>query len=188
MNYYDICRKAMSAPQMEELIEIIKYLLPATIVIVVVFFLLKSYWKNEIRKREQEFHMAGKKIITPVRLQSYERMILFLERISPENIILRLSSPGMTAFDLQTAMIRSIRDEYEHNLSQQLYISDTAWELIKNAKEDTIKTINTVAARMKDDDDSSRLAEALFSEFAGKKKPAVRQAAEFLKKELSKSF
>jgi len=85
------------------------------------------------------------KIILPLRLQACERFVLYLERIHPQNLLLRLSQTAPSAPDLQSQMIRTIREEFEYNLSQQLYISQTTWELIRNAKEEMISLVNRAA-------------------------------------------
>ncbi len=88
------------------------------------------------------------KTITPIKLQAYERIVLFLERISTESLIMRTVKPGMTAQQLHSALIANIRSEYEHNLSQQIYMSNEAWEMVKNAKGTVIRIINNIATKL----------------------------------------
>ena len=87
-------------------------------------------------------HKESLKVVTPIRLQAYERMALYLERISPNSLILRTFRPGMDIKALQTAMTKSIRDEWEHNLSQQVYLTTESWNRIREAKEEMINLIN----------------------------------------------
>ncbi len=170
------------------MITIIGYSLPVLITGVIVFLIVKMFLDREADNRQSELSLESKKQILPVRLQAYERIVLFLERISPENLILRVSKPGMSAFKLQTELIGTIRLEFEHNLSQQLYISSTGWDLVKTAKEDLIRTINTAASQLKQDADSARLAGKIFELTGNKKNNQINIALEHLKDEVRKLF
>jgi hypothetical protein len=134
------------------------------------------------RKKEKE------KTITNIKLQAYERMTLFLERIKLTNLLTRVSLPGQTVSDLHAMLLRSVREEYEHNMSQQLYISDSTWELIKTAKEEAVRLINLAAAKTKQDEDGSLLArELITSDFEQGKSP-IDMAMTGLKKDLQDTF
>ena len=170
------------------MITIIGYSLPVLITGVIVFLIVKMFLDREADNRQSELSLESKKQILPVRLQAYERIVLFLERISPENLILRVSKPGMSAFKLQTELIGTIRLEFEHNLSQQLYISSTGWDLVKTAKEDLIRTINTAASQLSQDADSAQLAGKIFELTGNKKNNQINIALEHLKDEVRKLF
>jgi Na+/H+ antiporter NhaC len=107
------------------LLEILKITIPSLIVFLTAYFVLKAVLKKEHESRKIEVVLQNKKIITPLRLQAYERIVLFLERISPNSIIIRLQTPNMTIGQLHKEMLTTIRTEFEHNLSQQLYLSNT---------------------------------------------------------------
>ena len=92
---------------------------------------------NKQKKRLLELKKDERKVITPIRLQAYERSTLFLERISPEALIPRVHKNGMSARQLQQEMLNDVRREFDHNLSQQMYMSDQVWMVIKKAKEET---------------------------------------------------
>ena len=117
---------------MIELLEILKYVLPSLVVLAAAYYLLKLFLDNEQNKRLSDIKMAGYKIITPIRLQAYERLVLFIERISPESLVMRVHKPELSAMQMQTNLIQTIREEFEHNLSQQVYVSSQAWELVRN--------------------------------------------------------
>ena len=133
---------------MNEILEILKYVLPSLVVLGTAYCMLKLFFENENRKRMADIKMAGSNVIAPIRLQAYERLALFLERISPESLIMRVHKPEFSALQLQTMLILNIRDEFEHNLSQQVYVSSQAWELLRSAKEDMIKLVNTAATKL----------------------------------------
>ncbi len=170
------------------MLSIIGCSLTALIIGAVVYFLVKAFLDKENKNRQLEVISNGKKQILPVRLQAYERIVLFLERISPENMILRVSKPGMDAFQLQTELISTIRLEFEHNLSQQLYISSTGWDLVKTAKEDLISTINSAASQLGQNADSAQLAGKIFELYGKKKNNPINIALEHLKDEVRKLF
>jgi hypothetical protein len=96
-----------------------------------------------------------------MRLQAYERLILFLERISPDTLLLRLKSQCRTNADLHLAILQQIRSEYEHNLSQQLYVSDEIWSCIKETKEQIVVLVNEIANHTRSDGDSMVLAKLI---------------------------
>lgn len=173
---------------MNSILEILKYILPSVVVAATAYYLIHLFLTRETESRLKEAQIQNKSLITPIRLQAYERIVLFLERISPQNLILRVNEPGMTARDLQSVLIRQIRDEYEHNLSQQVYLSNKSWELVKTAKEDLIKIVNTSAAQIGDEATSTDLAQKIFEEYLRADKTSVSFALDFVKKEIYQVF
>ena len=173
---------------MTEIFEILKYILPSLVVAGLVYFMVKEFLKNDNRKGQTEIKLANQKLITPIRLQAYERIILFLERNSPNNLIIRVNKPNMTALEFQISLIKTIRDEFDHNLSQQLYISAEAWDLVKNAKEDLIKTINTSASQTPENSTSTDLGQIIFKLSLEQKNSPQKIALDFLKKEIKILF
>ena len=172
---------------MSELLEILKYVLPSIVVFAAAYYLIKLFLDNEQKKRASDIKMAGYKLITPIRLQAYERLILFLERISPESLVMRLHKPELPSLQFQTILILAIREEFEHNLSQQVYISSQSWELVRNAKEDMIKLINTAATKLNDNATSTELSQKIF-ELSLSEKLVIKTALEFLKNEIRQVF
>jgi hypothetical protein len=119
-----------------------------------------------------------------MRLQAYERLILFLERISPESILVRVNKKGMLASDFQNSLLGNIRAEWEHNLSQQLYVSKEAWELVKNAKENIISLINISSEKVAPNDSSFELSRKILETFSELDANPTTIAIDFLKKEV----
>ena len=124
-------------------VEILKITLPALLVFLAGYLAIERLLREEANRRKVELTVNSKKITTPIRLQAYERIVLFLERISPESLLVRVNQPGLSVQKFQSALLASIRSEWEHNLSQQIYISPKAWGLVKNAKDNVVKLINT---------------------------------------------
>jgi hypothetical protein len=130
---------------------------------------------------------SGKKnhsIVLPLRLQAYERMALFLERIDPNQLILRIHTPGLTVSQEQNLLLTAIRSEFEHNISQQIYLSDSVWQKVCEAKSDIESIINTVAADYEKDADSREFAETVLA--VTSQKPVVELAIQILKADMQK--
>lgn len=151
------------------------------------YLLTKRYFDNQQKTQMLQMrideHREAVKLVTPIRLQAYERMALYLERISPESLVLRCYQPGMDTKLLQGVMTKTIRDEWEHNLSQQVYISSEAWRRIRQAKDEIMGVINSAAITIPDDADPTRLASAIFATIAEGQVPTA-SALEFLKQEM----
>ncbi|HAW51455.1 MAG TPA: hypothetical protein DCX54_03860 [Flavobacteriales bacterium] len=173
---------------MDEIYEILKYTLPSLIVFVAVFLVLKKFLDNEHRNAVYDFKKGNLKLITPIRLQAYERSALFLERIGMENLITRVNQPRMTAEQLHVTLITSIRSEYEHNLSQQIYMSSDAWNAVKEAREETLKIIHTAMANTKSKGSAIELTTSIFTLLEGIDVPPNQRAIEILKKEVRRLF
>ncbi|MBR5254890.1 MAG: hypothetical protein IKV46_07645 [Bacteroidales bacterium] len=153
---------------------------------------VKTFVENEQKKTILEIQKIQesevRKVVTPIQLQAYERLVLFLERMTPNNLVLRCYQAGMTTQLLKDVMIQNIRDEFEHNLSQQLYISEQAWVYIKNAKEDMINTINSIQPKSSEEQlTPTAFAGILFELLAGKESQ-IELAQDFLKKEIQQKF
>ncbi|MBC7758199.1 MAG: hypothetical protein H7069_05045, partial [Phormidesmis sp. FL-bin-119] len=111
------------------LLDIVKFALAGLIVFFVAWVFVKAYLDQRFNFRMIELKKESLKLTLPLRLQAYERTILFLERISPPNMLIRLHVPGMSAREMQQVIIADIRAEYQHNISQQLYVSATTWNV-----------------------------------------------------------
>ncbi|MDP1623658.1 MAG: hypothetical protein Q8M08_15135 [Bacteroidales bacterium] len=152
------------------------------------FFLLWYYLKQTRKPAPIAGGSQDHQMILPLRLQAYERFVLFLERIHPSNLILRLNSPDLSALQLQSLLVRTIREEFEYNLSQQLYISGNSWDLIKNAKEESIAMINQASSGLAENAPASDLVKRVFEVAISRGKLPVETTLEEIKKELQRLF
>jgi len=141
--------------------ELLKLLLPSLLVFLAGYLAIERLLRAESNRRKAEIAVDRQKISTPIRLQAYERLVLYLERISPESLLIRVNQPNLTAKKLQSNLLTNIRTEWEHNLSQQLYISNKAWSIVKNAKENVIKLINTCSDKIEGDKPSILLSKII---------------------------
>jgi hypothetical protein len=168
---------------MNEILEILKYTLPSIILFITVFILFRMFLNNEENIRKSARSIKNFRFTTPMKLQAYERAVLLLERISPESIILRVNRPGMTARQMQQELISTVRAEFEHNLSQQIYMSPQAWEMVKSAKSNLIKLINTCAENVEPETPSFNLSKAILESVMEMGEHPTSQALDFVKKE-----
>lgn len=173
---------------MEALIEFGKILLPASVVLYAVYLIVRSFIIKEIELKKLEVRSRSIETTLPVRLQAYERITLFLERISPQNLLIRLSDPGYKARDFQKILLDEIRNEYNHNVSQQVYMSEEVWNLVRNAKEDLIMLINEAAGHMTVDSNAVDLSKRIFEMALEKKVDPIGHALSELKKEIQQTF
>lgn len=165
---------------------IILSVVPSLVIAVSAFVLTKYFVENDQKKRLLELKFHSKELVTPIRLQAYERMAMFLERIEPNQLLFRVSNPELTAYQMQTILLATIRSEYEHNLSQQVYISPETWEGIKNAKEKVVNIINLAAGHLEEGAMSTDLAGGVLASVADESPTAA--AMERLKKDIALLF
>ncbi|WP_372753655.1 hypothetical protein [Labilibaculum sp.] len=169
---------------MKDLFEIGKYILPSLVVFATAYLLIKAFLKQEERKLRHQIVLKNQKQTTPVRLQACERLILFLERIHPESLVLRENQTGLNNLQLQQKLLLAVRTEFEHNQTQQLYVSDESWMQVKNAKESIIRLINTEAAQIAPKDSAISLCQAIIESNMQQQKPAIATAISALKQEV----
>ena len=148
---------------MEHFWELLKYTLPSLILFLTVFFLLKAYFKNRINLEAMHLQANQKSETLPLRIQAYERLMLFCERINIEQLVYRLREPGMKVKELQSVLMIAVQQEYEHNLSQQIYASSNLWKIIELAKNEVLNSIVSTADHFNGEDDSLAYSNNLIS-------------------------
>lgn len=173
---------------MDVLIEFGKILIPASIVLYAAYLLVRSFIQKEVDLKRLEVRGKSIETVLPSRLHAYERMALFLERMSPQNLLVRLNTGTMPAREFHQLLLTEVRNEYNHNVSQQIYISEEVWELIKNAKEDLVVTINDSANEMGENATSLDLAKKIFEKNMQKEVDLLGHALTALKREIQQTF
>lgn len=173
---------------MESLFQILLIVIPAGAVFATAFFLIRTFLNNENKRRELELRKSSLSIVAPIRLQAYERIVIFLERLHPNNLVLRVNKVGMTSHQLHMELIKAVKSEYDHNISQQIYISHGAWELIKTAKEETLKLINISTSKVPENAKSQDLASVILQIASSVDKMPSQVALEYLKKEIAQYY
>ncbi len=173
---------------MSELFEISKYILPLIILLIALMIILNHFAKREKTKLKYDLIKANNKLITPVKLQAYERIILFLERIRPDALALRLTKPNMTSKQIQMQMLSAVRNEFNHNLSQQLYVSDETWTAVVYAKEQVTRMINFTGTKVDPKNVSQAFTAVLIEMYNDADTKPVETSVETVKKEAAMSF
>jgi hypothetical protein len=169
-------------------LEFLKYLLPALVVFGVVYFLLKSFFKDEYIRRQSRLKLEQNKLVTPLKLQAYERLVILMERMTPNSLIFRVSKPGISASQLKADLITEINNEFNHNVSQQIYVSSQSWQIVRIAKEEMINIINTAYAGLGPNAVGIDLSKAIFEKMIQMEHVPTHKALEFLRKEFHLLF
>jgi hypothetical protein len=173
---------------MDVWLEILKYTVPALIVFLTTWVVLRIWSRNEANRRGHDFNMHIDDEILPVRLQAYERIILLLERISPDSLLMRVSRPEYTARQLHAELLNNIKSEYEHNMTQQTYVSDEAWEKVKMARNQIMNLINDASSDVKPDATGPTLGKMILERLSELKNPPSQMAINHLKQEVRTLF
>lgn len=165
------------------LLEIIKISVPALIVFFTVQTLLKQYLEKQYQLRLLDRQQGFQKISTPIRLQAYERLAMLCQRIELPNLISRLRTKEGTAAGLQLSLVMAVQQEFEHNVSQQIYISDQLWQIMNFAKAETITLINGIAEKVDSKAPASELASAISFYAQQQQNSAIATAQNAIRKE-----
>jgi len=172
---------------MEQVLEFAKILVPAGLVMYAMYLMVKSFLNKELEKKMLEIRGKSIETVLPNRLQAFERMCLFLERIAPSSLILRLNNGEYSAKEFQHILLNEIREEYNHNVSQQIYMSIEVWNLVKNAKEDLVTVVNEAATALGDEATSMDLSKQVL-EIAHSRPDNINHALIALKNEISQTY
>lgn len=173
---------------MELVADLLKVILPAGLVLWAMYLTVSSFIKKDLVQKELDIKAETTKTLLPIRLQAYERMALFLERISPNNLLIRLNGRAVNVTDFQQLMLAEIREEFSHNLSQQVYMSDEAWTTIKNAMNETVALINLSAKDLAPDAPALELSKRIFEVVMNKGVNSSEEALRLVKQEMREQF
>ncbi len=150
------------------LLELLKYTVPALVVLLTSYLVVNKFLVSDTQRKQISLLRETQDVSHRLRLQAYERLTLFLERIHPRNLTARVYVTGMSAPEFAAAMNLTIQTEWEHNISQQIYVSRQVWETIRGVKEQELNMINQLAAQLKPEataaDLNRRMVEAVLSE------------------------
>lgn len=172
----------------KDLFDILFYLAAPALVLATAYFLITKFFEREHRLQLFELKRSIQQNTLPLRIQAYERVILYLERIMINNLVNRVNDTEMNVRQLQLSMIHTIRDEYDHNITQQLYMSSPSWMLVKKTKEETIAIIINTAHNIDPNLPSANLAKALFEYIINNDFIGTQEAIDNLKEEARQLF
>jgi hypothetical protein len=168
---------------MELLIEVLKISIPALIVAGTVAYMMKQHYQNEARQGEQSLIAKSNEVSLPLKFQAYERLVLLMERVALNNMILRVSAMNMTVDEYKLELMQNVTHEFEHNISQQLYVSNSTWDKISEAKDYVLNTINNAASNLPGHEPSGLLVNSLIEHIAKREITPTIEAIYLLKKE-----
>ncbi|WP_445736661.1 DUF7935 family protein [Mariniflexile sp.] len=168
---------------LNRIIDLFLFAIPSLITGLIAYYFFKEHTKNEDGRRRFLLKKDIQVNALPTRLQAYERMTLFLERITPSNILIRVAPLSSNKEDYEALLIQNIEQEFEHNLTQQIYISDKCWNIINAAKNATIQLIRK-ASLLEKTDTANKLREVILTEMMERRSPSDA-ALSFLKEEVS---
>jgi hypothetical protein len=118
------------------------------------------YFKDK-NPAPQSDKSADSNALLTLRLQAYERLVLLADRIALPNLVNRFNQSGLTAREMQSLLVQTIKQEFEHNITQQIYVSAEAWDAVRNLKEQNLLIVNKVSSFLPDDASSSDLSKSL---------------------------
>lgn len=170
----------------ERIIDLLLFAIPSLITGLIAYYFFKEHTKNEDGRRRYLLHKDMQVNAMPLRLQAYERMAIFLERITPSKLLIRVVPTSSNKEDYENLLIVSIEQEFEHNLSQQIYVSDDCWNIINAAKNATIQLIRKASLLVKTDT-ANKLREVVLTEMMEKRAPSDA-ALSFIKQEVSEMW
>jgi hypothetical protein len=166
-----------------DILGLLSYCIPALITGVIAFLFFKEHITNESNRRHFLIQRDLKKDSLPMRLQAYERLSLYLERIKPSKILIRVTPNSSNKEDYEALLIANIEQEFDHNLAQQIYVTDDCWSISTAAKNATIQMIRK-AALSQEVDTADKLREFILKEMIDKRAPS-NAALSFIKEEVS---
>jgi hypothetical protein len=173
---------------MEYFADLFKIILPAGLVIYGMYLTTLSFLKREREKSLVELKTQNSNTLIPVRLQAGERLCLLLERVSINNLLLRVNTGMYSARELQMALLSEVREEFNHNLSQQIYFSEETWVSIKSAIENVITLINTAGEGMTLDSKGLDLAKIILQKSVEQNYDPISNALRNIKSEIQLYF
>lgn len=169
---------------MTEVFQIFLILIPAALVLFGMYISVNSLLNKQVEIKNIDLKSDSRKITLPLQLQAYERIILLLERISPSNLLLRLNGSSVNVGDFKQIIAREIREEFNHNLSQQIYMTDITWANVKTAVESTIALVNETASGLDQQANGTELSKNLLNNELNSQTSPIEIAIESVKADI----
>ncbi len=176
----------MNTPQ--GLLDFLVYLAPSLLVFITAWYLVKRFLQRESALKVLELRSNQQKDLMPLRLQAYERLSIYLERISPNVMLINQYEHGMTVMEFQQKLLEMIRGEFEHNYAQQIYISPALWTVIRNTKEEVARQVNAAASSLDAEAPAYQLSKRIFDSILEKEDYPSQRALSILKAEVAQLF
>jgi hypothetical protein len=170
------------------LLDIVKYTISGLGIVWIAFYMVKPYLDRDEKIQLLEFKKAISNQTLPLRLQAYERLVLFIERINPANMLIRLNGPAFNSHELYSLIVEEVRSEYQHNITQQIYVSTRAWSVVKRVKEDTLGIVNNAIRTLPETASGLELSKVILSNLSKLEDNPYDIGASLLRKDLEELF
>jgi hypothetical protein len=170
------------------LTQLLAYATGGIITAIVVYLLIRNDIQNYFRFKTLDHQKENKSALFPLRLQAYERLIIFVERINPANLLVRLHQQGIEISALQALILDEIKSEYQHNIAQQLYIDSISWTVVRKLKDDTIAMVNNVVQNLPGDATGVDLSKKILQHMSGITENPYELTINQLKTDIQKMF
>ena len=153
-----------------------------------VYYILKNDIQRFFDLKNIELNKESRAHLLPLRLQAHERLIIFTDRINPANLLVRLHQQGIGIGTLQAGILNEVRSEYQHNITQQLYVDSVTWNVVRKLKDDTIAMINNAVQGLPADANGIELSKAILQHMASIDENPYDLTIELIKKDIQKLF
>jgi hypothetical protein len=170
------------------LLDILKFTVAGVGVVWVAFYLFKPYLDKNERLQILELKRSADKQTLPLRLQAYERVVLFIERINPASLLVRLNGAGFSAAELHHQAVQEVSTEYQHNITQQIYVSSRAWAVVRRLKDDTVNLLNSTLRALPENASGLDFSRALLTHLSQLEDNPYETAASMIRKDLEELF
>ena len=170
-------------------VDFFKFIAPSVILLIAMIYIVGGFFRDNEKREKMKIIRGNQKVIIPLRLQAYERLVLLLERISPESLLMRSPNyPNKTNDALHAELLNTIRTEYEHNLTQQLYVSPQVWNSVRNAKNYTISMLNNAIKEVSGEGSALQLSRKILDMAKELEMPITEKALNDIKREIQQLF
>lgn len=173
---------------MDIVLQLALIIIPAGAVLMTTIYFLRKETSSEVRSLNYELKKQRQEFFLPHRVEAYQRIVLLMERIHPNSLVMRLHNPGLPAAAMQAKLLEAVREEFEHNIAQQIYVSPQVWEIARRAKDETMKIINLAGNQMGPTSVGMDLSSKIFEIVGEVGTLPTEIAVDALKKEMQELF
>lgn len=174
--------------QINYLLDILKFTLAGVGTVYVAFYLVKPYLDKAEKLQMIELKKMVSNQTLPLRMQAYERLVLFVERANPANLLVRLNDAPYSAHEMYSLIVSEIRTEYQHNITQQIYVSDRAWNVVKRVKDDTISVVTNAVKALPETASSLDLSKTILAHMSHLQDNPYDIATNMIRKDMEELF
>lgn len=170
---------------LEFILDLLKITIPALAVGLTAYYVLRELLQRQERRDGLQLASTRQQITLPLRMQAYERLALLCERIAIPNLVLRTPRENLTAAQYHATLLLTVQQEFEHNITQQIYVGDQVWAIIKAARDDVAQLIGLAAEEAKS---SQEMANRLLALTERREGDPLAMAQAALRKEIATLF